>query len=116
MAGQPTYAFYAGTYGGKLDAERFAELVGAAGKEVDAYILPNEPDGSDEYKRAVCAALEVVDAYAGTIMGNGAGFTIGSFSMSAQAPAEGHSAYAADLGAAIDRELAGTDMLYWGIG
>lgn len=117
MAEQPTYAFYTDTYKGTLEAERFGELVRAAAKEVDAYILPNEPDGSEEYLCAVCAALDVLDAYDGTVMGDGGGgFTIGSFSMGSRSATEGRNAFTADLDAAIERELAGTDLLYWGIG
>ena len=116
MTDQPTYEFYEGTYKGVLAADRFGALVRAAAKEVDAYILPNEPDGSDEYLLAVCAAADVIDAHGGTVAGGDAGgFSIGSFSMGARSQADAREALDADLADAIERELAGTGLLYWGI-
>ena len=78
-------------------------------------IFPNEPDGSEEWARAVMAACEVDAAYgcSGGIM-EGGGFTVGSFSWNPGT--EGASTYRSDMEAAVRRELLGTPLLYAGIG
>ena len=78
-------------------------------------IFPNEPDGSEEWARAVMAACEVDAAYgcSGGAM-EGGGFTVGSFTWSPGT--EQASTYRSDMEAAVRRELLGTPLLYAGIG
>ena len=114
MAGEPTYPYYRDTFKGTMDEAAFRASLRHASAAVKERIWPNEPDGSDEYKCAVCAAAEVEAAYGnnGGVQGGMASFTVGAFS----ATSAGRGSYGADMASVIDRELAGSPLLYRGIG
>lgn len=110
-----TYDLYRG-HGGTLGEDAFAASLRAAVSAVRDVIGYNEPqDDEDEaaYIRAVCAAVEVDDAYgaSGGIGESVASVTLGKFSATAGAS----SGYGADMGRAIRRELAGLSLLYQGV-
>ena len=77
----PTHEDYLAAGRGELSAEEFKAALPHATAAVRDLIFPNEPDGSEEWARAVMAACEVDAAYgcSGGIM-EGGGFTVGSFS------------------------------------
>lgn len=112
-----TYSIYT-EHGGKLEEGAFEASLRAAVAAVRDIIGYNEPlDTEDEaaYTRAVCAAVEVDNAYgASGGIGEGlASFTLGSFSVSAS---DGESSsYEQDMTRAIKRELVGSGLLYQGI-
>lgn len=111
----PTYEDYLATGRRELSAEEFEAALPHATAAVRDLIFPNEPDGSEEWARAVMAACEVDAAYgcSGGAM-EGGGFTVGSFTWS---PGTGDaSTYRSDMEAAIRRELLGTPLLFSGIG
>lgn len=114
MAGEPTYPYYRDQYKGGMAEATFRASLRHAAAAVKDHIWPNEPDGSDEYKNAVCAAAEVEAAYGnnGGVQGGMASFTVGAFS----ATSAGRGSYAEDMGAAIGRELSGSPLLYGGLG
>ena len=111
----PTHEDYLAAGRGELSAEEFKAALPHATAAVRDLIFPNEPDGSEEWARAVMAACEVDAAYgcSGGIM-EGGGFTVGSFSWNPGT--EGASTYRSDMEAAVRRELLGTPLLYAGIG
>lgn len=112
-----TYEFYSEQYGGtSLDEDGFDAAIVHAVPYVDARIWPNDgEDAPDSYMRAVCAACEA-DAAHGFTGGAGsiASVTIGTVSMSFGG-ASG-SSWDADMARAVDRELAGSGLLYMGMG
>ena len=110
----PTYEDYLAAGRGELSAEEFKAALPHATAAVRDLIFPNEPDGSEEWARAVMAACEVDAAYgcSGGIM-EGGGFTVGSFSWNPGT--EGASTYRSDMEAAVRRELLGTPLLYEGL-
>ena len=111
----PTHEDYLAAGRGELSAEEFKAALPHATAAVRDLIFPNEPDGSEEWARAVMAACEVDAAYgcSGGIM-EGGGFTVGSFSWNPGT--EGASTYRSDMEAAVRRELLGTPLLYAGRG
>lgn len=112
--GKPTYEQYKAS-GGELDEAAFASSLPHALSAVRDAIFPNEPDGSDEWMRAVFAAVAVDASYgASGGVAEGGSFSIGSFSYSEGS--SGVSSYRADMDAAIRRELIGTGLLFSGIG
>lgn len=111
----PAYEDYRAAGRGELTAEEYKAALPHALAWVRELIFPNEPDGSEEWARAVMAACEVDAAYgcSGGVM-EGGGFTVGSFTWS---PGTGDaSTYRSDMEAAIRRELLGTPLLFSGIG
>lgn len=114
MAGEPTYPYYRDTFKGTMAEAAFKASLRHAAAAVKERIWPNEPDGSEEYKSAVCAAAEVEAAYGnnGGVQGGMASFTVGAFS----ATSAGRGSYAEDMDAAIERELTGSPLLYQGLG
>lgn len=106
------------SYGGGLPEESFKASLRAARASVREVIGFNEPqDAAEEeaYRNAVCAAVDVDAAYgaSGGIGERMANLSIGSFSASSS---EGVSAYDMDMRRRIVQELAGTSLLYQGIG
>ena len=112
--GEPTYPYYRDTYKGSMAEAAFRASLRHASAAVRDHIWPNEPDGSEEYKNAVCAAAEVEAAYGnnGGIQGGVASFTVGAFS----ATSAGRGSYEADMASVIERELSGSPLLYRGLG
>lgn len=113
-----TYELYKGQ-GGTLGEDAFATSLRAAVSAVRDVIGRNEPqDEEDEaaYIRAVCAAVEVDDAYgaSGGIGETVASVTLGKFSAS-MAGGGAASPYDADMRRAIRRELVGSSLLYAGV-
>lgn len=111
----PTYEDYLATGRRELSAEEFEAALPHATAAVRDLIFPNEPDGSEEWARAVMAACEVDAAYGCSdgIM-EGGGFTVGSFSWNPGTGIEG--GYRRDMQAAVQSELLGTPLLYPGLG
>lgn len=113
---EPTYAEYQ-AWGGKLpqaDFEAALSAARAAVREITGFNEPETPAEEGAYRAAVCAACDVAHAYGSGIIGDGGGFSIGSFSVSgAGDPAK---AYRSDMSRAVRGELAGTGLLYQGVG
>lgn len=103
--------------GGSLGEDAFAASLRAAVAAVREVMGLNEPqdaDDEDAYIRAVCAAVDVDQAYGGS-GGIGEGLssvTLGRFSATTTA---GGSPYDADMRRAIRRELIGSSLLYQGL-
>lgn len=116
-----TYADYE-AWGGALDEDAFDVSVGHARARVRELVWLNEVDTDERaaaFRAAVCAAVDVDAAYGSTggVGESGGGFSIGSFSMSAQSGAKAQeSSYDRDMARAIRAELAGTGLLYQGVG
>ena len=114
-----TYADYE-AWGGTLGEDAFAESIRAALSSVREIIGFNEPrddEDLDAYVRAVCAAVDVDQAY-GASGGVGEGLasvTLGSFSAALGASGSGASAYDIDMARAVRRELVGSSLLYQGL-
>lgn len=113
-----TYELYV-AQGGTLGEDAFAASLRAAVSAVRDAIGFNEPrDGEDEaaYIRAVCAAVEVDDAYgaSGGIGEAVASVTLGRFSATLGGSGAG-SPYRDDMRRAVRRELAGSSLLYQGL-
>lgn len=107
------YAFYSGTYGGGLAEDAFAAALGPAARHVRWLVGGKRPGRCewDEYKRAVCA---VVDVFAQYGEGQIASFQIGEFRMNSYA---GHGATTGTelATAAALEELAGTSLVFTGV-
>lgn len=117
MDHSPDYEFYRGTYGGTADERTFEAALPHALAEVQRLTWPNDPSTDETaYMRAVCAAVDVDAAYGCT---GGAGslqsVTTGTVSMSFGGQG-GEAAYSADVARAVRGELAGTGLLFMGIG
>ena len=116
-----TYDDYA-EWGGTLSEDAFGASLGHARARVREFVYLNEVDTDERiaaFKAAVCAAVDVDAAYgaSGGIAEGSGGFTIGSFSMSAQGGSgSASSAYDRDMARAIRAELSGTGLLYQGVG
>lgn len=113
-----TYELYKGR-GGTLGEDAFAASLRAAASAVRDVIGYNEPqDEEDEeaYIRAVCAAVEVDQAYgaSGGIGEAVASVTLGKFSASIGGDGAS-SLYDADMCRAVHRELVGSSLLYQGL-
>lgn len=116
--GEPevTYDFYHDSYGGRaLGMDDLEAALPHARAAVRSLVWPNDPSrDEDAYRRAVCAACEVDAAYGFT---GGAGslssVTAGTVSM---AFGSGGGSYDGDVARAVRGELAGTGLLYAGIG
>lgn len=111
-----TYGFYRDEYGGRsLGRDDLESALPHARAAVRSLVWPNDPSrDADAYRRAVCAACEVDAAYGFT---GGAGslssVTAGTVSM---AFGSGGGSYAEDVARAVRGELAGTGLLYAGMG
>lgn len=115
-APEVTYAFYSEEYGGRLDEGGFGAALPHALAFVNRRIWPNDPQAAPEaYMRAVCAACDADAAYGFT---GGAGslssVTTGTVSMSFGGG--GSSAWEGDMARAADGELAGSGLLFMGLG
>lgn len=113
-----TYELYT-QQGGTLDGDAFEASLRAAVSAVRDVIGYNTPQGEDDeaaYIRAVCAAVDVDDAYgaSGGIGETVASVTLGRFSASMGATGSG-SSYEADIRRAVRRELVGSSLLYQGL-
>lgn len=112
-----TYADYVAWGGGAKETSFRASLRAAetAVREVMGY---NVPEASTEasYRAAVCAAVDVDVAYGGSggIGERARSLSVGSFSTTL--PDGEVSAYDLDMSRAITRELAGTGLMYQGLG
>lgn len=114
-----TYGFYRDSYGGRLAEDGFDASLPHALAAVRDAIWPNDPAerGAEEaYRRAVCAAVDVDAAWGAT---GGAGgltsLTTGTVTMGLGGSGGG-SSYDADVRRAVRGELAGTGLLFMGIG
>lgn len=119
MLPELTYEQY-GSLGGAQAEGAFKASLRAAEAAVREVMGFNEPASETQqkaYLRAVTAAIEVDAAY-GCSGGIGEGLqsiTVGSFSASVGST-EASDPYTADMRRAVRRELAGTGLLYQGIG
>lgn len=106
----PDYAYYHDDYRGRESAEAFESGLGKAVAVVDDLVGYNEvtPCTENAYKRAICAACDVIATYGYGPMG---GFTIGAFTM--QGDMTQHSATLAQMEAR--RELSTSGLLFGGI-
>ena len=94
--------------GGTLEADAFAASLRAAVSAVRDVIGYNEPQDDDDveaYTRAVCAAVDVDEAYGAS---GGISATMGQASGSS-------SLYDVDMRRAVRRELVGSTLLYQGL-
>lgn len=112
---EPDFGYYSGEWSGTLDEEGFARALPRAVSAVRGRVWPNDPERAPEaYRRAVCAAVDVDAAWG---LGGGVGalssVTAGTVSMSFGA---GGATYEADLAHAVDAELAGSGLLFAGVG
>mgnify|MGYP000038895621 CR=1 FL=1 len=113
-----TYELFKGQ-GGTLGEDAFAASLRAAVSAVRDVIGCNEPqdeEDRDAYIRAVCAAVEVDEAYgaSGGIGEAVASVTLGKFSASLGGSGAA-SPYQADMRRAVHRELVGSSLLYQGL-
>lgn len=116
-APEVTFAFYSEAYGGRLDEGGFKSALPHALAFVRGRTWPNDPQGDpDAYRRAVCAACDVDAAY-GFSGGSGSlvSVTTGTVSMSFGGSGDG-SSWEADMARAVDGALAGTGLLFMGLG
>lgn len=113
-----TYELYQGQ-GGKLGEDAFVASLRAAVsavRDVIGYNEPQDEEDEDAYIRAVCAAVEVDDAYgaSGGIGEAVASVTLGKFSASMGGNGAA-SPYQVDMRRAVHRELVGSSLLYQGL-
>ena len=105
--------------GGTLEADAFAASLRAAVsavRDVIGYNEPQDEEDEDAYIRAVCAAVDVDDAYgaSGGIGEAVASVTLGKFSASMGGNGSA-SLYQTDMRRAVSRELSGSSLLYQGM-
>lgn len=107
------FAFYRDTYGGALDVEAFSEVLGAATRHVRWFCggrIPCDPYEVQAYKRAICAAAEVIAELG---VGQIGGFQLGSFSVTHYdnrgTTGDEEATYA------IEKELVGTSLMFSGV-
>lgn len=105
--------------GGTLEADAFAASLRAAVSAVRDVIGYNEPQDDDDveaYTRAVCAAVDVDEAYgaSGGIGEGVASVTLGKFSASIGGDGAS-SLYETDMRRVVHRELVGSSLLYQGL-
>lgn len=111
-----TYGQYT-DQGGKLPQDAFTASLGAAARavrEVIGFNTPQDAEDVEAYTRAVCAAVDVDNAYGAS---GGIGERVQSVSLgkfSATSATGGESPYDADMTRAITRELSGSSLLYQG--
>ena len=106
--------------GGTLEADAFAASLRAAVSAVRDVIGYNEPQDDDDveaYTRAVCAAVDVDEAYgaSGGIGEGVASVTLGKFSATMGQASGSSSLYDVDMRRAVRRELVGSTLLYQGL-
>ena len=112
-----TYSSYT-EQGGTLEEDAFnASLRAAAAsvREIIGFNRPLDKEDEDAYIRAVCAAVDVDNAYgaSGGIGEGVASVTLGKFSASMGSGSK--SLYHTDMSRAIFRELSGSSLLYQGV-
>lgn len=112
MGGGPTYGYYADVYGGGLTEAAFAASLPTALAHVRWLCAARGADeGSDAFRRAVCAALEAFAEYGAGELG---GYSVGQFSVRSYASQR---ATGEDLAtAAALRELGCSGMAFSGVG
>lgn len=111
-----TYAFYTNQYGGALDEEGFDASLPHALAYVGRRIWPNDPRRAVRaWRMAVCAAVDVDAAY-GATGGAGALASVTTGTVSMGFGGQGGSSWEADMARAVDARLAGTGLLYMGLG
>lgn len=115
MAIEVTYEWYRDEYGGQGSAEAFAESLPAATRHVrfltGGATPPEEnADATAAYKRAVCAALDVLAEWG---EGSVNGFQVGDFSVKTF-ESQGRSGLELATCAALE-ELAGTGLAFGGV-
>lgn len=105
----PTYEEYK-AFGGTLESATFSALLPKASALVRDLEFPNEPDDAtaQAHCNAVCAAISAASLNGGFA---GAGFTLGSFSVSGGGYSEATQAVAD----AARRELVGSGLLFKGM-
>lgn len=113
-----TYELYT-SQGGTLGRDAFKASLRAAASAVRDVIgrnVPQDKDDEDAYIRAVCAAVDVDDAYgaSGGIGEAVASVTLGKFSATMGSNGAA-SPYHTDMRRVISRELAGSSLLYQGV-
>ena len=113
-----TYELYKGQ-GGTLEEDAFEASLRAAAsavRDVIGYNEPQDEEDEDAYIRAVCAAVEVDEAYgaSGGIGEAVASVNLGKFSASLGGNGTS-SPYQADMRRAVHRELVGSSLLYQGL-
>lgn len=111
-----TYAFYANQYGGSLDEGGFDAALPHAVAYVRHRIWPNRPARAIRaWRMAVCAAVDVDAAY-GATDGAGALASVTTGTVSMGFGGQGGSSWEADMARAVDARLAGTGLLFMGLG
>ena len=105
--------------GGKLEEDAFQASLRAAVsavRDVIGFNQPQDAEDEDAYVRAVCAAIEVDEAYgaSGGIGEAVTSVTLGKFSASMGGDSAS-SLYEVDIRKAIRRELVGSSLLYQGV-
>jgi len=107
------YAYYRETYGGKLTRTAFEGSLPAAEQQVSWLCDHRSPDCCERtaYKRAICAAVDVLAEYGHGQVG---GFAIGDFRMT-QFEGRGTATGDALANEAIMRELSGTTLIFAGV-
>lgn len=111
----PDFKYYSGEWRGQLDEDGFARALPRAVSAVRGRIWPNGTERAPEaWRRAVCAAVDVDAAWG---LGGGVGalssVTAGAVSMSFGSDG---ATYEDDLARAVDAELAGSGLLFAGVG
>lgn len=110
------YEDFTEEFGCRVSSEEFRACLPHARALVRGLIWPNEPatpEQEDAYMLAVCAAVEAdAEGGCGHGLAEPGGFAIGSFSVSG-APAEAGSQA---MAGAARRQLAGSGLLYMGVG
>lgn len=111
-----TYAFYTNQYGGTLDEGGFKAALPHALAYVRDRIWPNRPSRAVRaWRMAVCAACDVDAAY-GFSGGAGALASVTTGTVSMSFGGQGGSTWETDMARAVDGRLAGTGLLYMGLG
>ena len=111
-----TYSFYANQYGGSLDEGGFDAALPHAVAYVRHRIWPNRPARAIRaWRMAVCAAVDVNAAY-GATGGAGALASVTTGTVSMGFGGQGGSTWEADMARTVDARLAGTGLLFMGLG
>lgn len=111
-----TYAFYTNQYGGTLDEGGFNAALPHAVAFVRDRIWPNKPvEAIRAWRMAVCAACDV-DASYGFSGGSGSLSSVTTGTVSMSFGGQGGGTWEADMARAVDDRLAGTGLLFMGLG
>lgn len=111
-----TYDFYATQYGGTLDEGGFMAALPHALAFARGRIWPNQPERDPgAWRMAVCAACDVDAAY-GFSGGSGSLSSVTTGTVSMSFGGQGGGTWEADMARAVDGQLAGTGLLFMGLG